>query len=196
MIFLKTRSQDPFERLSNSLLNFMKTHSLYVNVGNIDGIGRKGGDGVEGGFFNLNSKAVKKEQKYSRYTFLVLLGIFGLTGPLFMKIMSVIAAQALMASKAALIIVGSIALKKLFEKKEERPVVKVATMPLHDVEEEKHDRHGVVNGRDSYVQSTKENYNPTPYLGYYRKNDNKYSINNNEFAPNTYEKRYTIRKTR
>lgn len=144
-------------------------------------MGRKGGDGdgEEGGFFSFNSKAVKKEQKYSRYTFLVLLGIFGLTGPLFMKIMSVIAAQALMAAKAALIIVGSIALKKLFEKKEEKPVVKVATLPLHDVEEEKHDRLGVVNGKITYVHSTKEKYNTSPYSAYYLKNDNKHTINNN-----------------
>lgn len=128
-------------------------------------IGRKGGDE---GIFNFNSKAVKREKKYSKYAFLVLLGIFGLTGPLFMKILSIIAAQALMASKAALIIVGSIALKKLFEKKEDEPVVKVATLPLHDPyddEDIKHDRLGFVGGQGF---GNKQRFHASPYFGYYK----------------------------
>lgn len=203
IIFPKLRTQDSFEDLSNSLTNFFDTHTIHINLSSTHGNARKGGDDGDGGFFNLNSKAVKKEKKYSKYAFLVLLGIFGLTGPLFMKILSVIAAQALMASKAALIIVGSVALKKLFEKKEEKPIVKVATVPLYDAEEGDHDRLGTAQGTSSYVSSYQNKYNTSPYLGYYNlpSNENsniKHNNNNNnyEYAPIIYGKRYSPNKLR
>lgn len=192
--FRKGKSRDPFLRLAISLANYLNTHSLSLNLIELEGraeTSRRGGGG--GGFFNLNSKAVRKEKRYSKYAFLVLLGIFGLTGPLFMKILAIIAAQALMAAKAALIIVGGVALKKLFEKKEEKPVVKVATVPLHD--EEDHDRLGYVVSYYPNGYSNDVKQQNSPYSAYYSESD----YNKFEYAPIIYGKRYnseTNKKTK
>lgn len=114
-----------------------------------------------------------------------------------MKILSIIAAQAVMASKAALIIVGSVALKKLFEKKEEKPIVKVATVPLYDADEDDHDRLGTAQG-PSYLHNYQHEYVTSPYTTYYSGPSNehsyvKYNNNNNnyEYAPVIYGKRYS-----
>lgn len=114
-----------------------------------------------------------------------------------MKILSIIAAQAVMASKAALIIVGSVALKKLFEKKEEKPIVKVATVPLYDADEDDHDRLGTAQELSTYLYNYQNKYTTSPYSAYYSRpstgNSNvKYNNNNNndEYAPVIYGKRY------
>lgn len=201
IIFPKVRTQDSLEQLSNSIANFFDTHTFHINLSSSQDTGRKGGDDEGGGFFNFNSKAVKREKKYSKYAFLVLLGIFGLTGPLFMKILSIIAAQALMAAKAALIVVGSVALKKLFEKKEEKPIVKVATVPLYD-EEDEHDRLGYGQGQSSYVNNYQNKYGSSPYSGYYSDSNENNHINHNNnnnnyaYAPIIYRKRYNPNKLR
>lgn len=56
----------------------------------------------------------RRERRYFWYSMMVLLGIFGLTGPIFMKTLTLIAGKALIASKIALLMVGSVALKKIF----------------------------------------------------------------------------------
>lgn len=71
-----------------------------------------------------------------------------------MKVLALMAAKAILAAKAALIIVGSVALKKLFEKDHtSEPAVKVHTIN-HDDDE--HDR------IFKYAQ-----YYNNPYKGYY-----------------------------
>lgn len=89
-----------------------------------------------------------------------------MTGPLVMKVLAVMAAKALLAAKAALIIVGSVALKKLFERDHHEPSVKVHTIS-HD--EEDHDRvskYGLAGyGYDSKPDSWQ--YYNSPYSSYY-----------------------------
>lgn len=197
--FRKPRSESTLQRLSNSLSRFANTHSISINLTESEGRNRKGlagggGGGGGGGFFNFDRKAIKRETRYSKYAFMVLLGIFGLTGPLFMKILAVVAAQALMASKAALIIVGSIALKKLFEKKEEKPSVKVATIPLHDADEGDHDRLSFGNDYYPHVYYYQTKDDTSPYSGH-----NEIIYKKDDYAPLYYGKLYkttTITKTR
>lgn len=89
----------------------------------------------------------KKSHKGLKNTFLVLLGIFGLTVPLTIKALAVIAAKALLASNAAMLIVAGVALRKIFEHREpkyqeEGPTIKVHTLPTYETQEEEHDRMG------------------------------------------------------
>ncbi|XP_044750391.1 uncharacterized protein LOC123310797 [Coccinella septempunctata] len=162
-----SRSLSPLARFTTTLYNFLDTHTVSLDLtdegrskkkkdndeeldkatggggggggsllGGLSGFGGSGGGGSGGG----GSKGgMMSEVKYAKYAFMVLLGIFGLTGPIFMKTMAVIAAKALIASKAALIIVGSVALKKIFQKEHEKPVVKVHTIH-EDEHEDEHDR--------------------------------------------------------
>ncbi|XP_050500854.1 uncharacterized protein LOC114330297 [Diabrotica virgifera virgifera] len=131
----------------------------------------------------FNRKALKKERKYYQYAFMVLLGIFGLTGPLFMKILGIIAAKSLLAAKAALIIVGGVALKKIFENSKHQPKVKVTTLPIHGHEsEEDHDRFGYSFNHIPYGYGAYGN-NPyhDPYSAHYPVSN---SLSDNEqFAP-------------
>ncbi|CAH1991905.1 unnamed protein product [Acanthoscelides obtectus] len=167
------------------------------------GGGHGGGQGVgEVSFFN--HKEIKKEKKYYQYAFLVLLGIFGLTGPIVMKVIGIMAAKALMAAKAALIIVGGVALKKIFENRHEKPQVRVTTVPLHHESEEdhydfedghEHDRFGYsynhIPHGDGYAAKMEAN---NPYSAYYSVN----TMDNN-FAPIYYGTPYkpnTSTKTR
>lgn len=74
-----------------------------------------------------------------------------------MKVLALMAAKAILAAKAALIIVGSVALKKLFEKDHtSEPAVKVHTI---NHEEDEHDR----------ILKYGQYYN-NPYKGYYDEN--------------------------
>ncbi|RZC36939.1 DUF1676 domain containing protein [Asbolus verrucosus] len=131
----EARSQPSgFARLMKALTDFLNTHTLTLDLTEEVKQARDG-DGGFGGFDNKN-KALKKEKKYMQYALMVLLGIFGLTGPLIMKTLAVMAAKALIASKMALIIVGSVALKKIFEKDKEETSIKVHTIHTDD----EHDR--------------------------------------------------------
>ncbi|KAJ8960970.1 hypothetical protein NQ318_020273 [Aromia moschata] len=186
----KTRkSLNSFGRLRNALFDFIDTHALSISPAELvrgsAGLGRSGGGG-SGGIFNVDKKDLRKEKKYYRYAFMVLLGIFGLTGPLVMKILGVVAAHSLLAAKAALIIVGSVALKKIFERDEhKKPNIKVHTVQAHDSEEQEYDR-------KDYA------YNHIPY-GYsgYNSNHHPYSAyGNNNFAPVFYGTPYDSKKTK
>lgn len=138
------RSQSSFQRLAALVSQFLDSHTVVVDLTGSGGdveTGRKDDEGYLGG----DKKGKKKEKKYASYAMAVLMGIFGLTGPLIMKTLALIAGKALIASKMALLIVGSVALKKLFEKEAHHPTVKVRTEEHH--REDGHDRL----------------YNPTPY---------------------------------
>lgn len=173
------KSLNGFRRLTTAILDFLDTHTVSIDLtesngrslddnsdveerkgggggGGGEGLGGDGGGGLDGGsLFNVNRKELRKEKKYYRYAFMVLLGIFGLTGPLVMKLLGVMAAHSLLSAKAALIIVGGVALKKLFERDNEKPKIKVHTVPLHDSEEHEYDRVG-----------SSFNYNYIPYRAY------------------------------
>lgn len=163
-----SKSLTGFKRLTTAISNFLDAHTVSIDLTKTEarsldddsvpeersGAGG-GGGGSGGGLFSMNRKELRREKKYYRYAFMVLLGIFGLTGPLVMKILGVMAAHSLLAAKAALIIVGGVALKKIFEHSHEKPKVKVHTVPLHDSEEHEYDRIG-----HSY------NYNYIPHRAY------------------------------
>lgn len=145
------RSLSGFGRLSSVVGKFLESHTLVVDLTPDDedvGTGRKEEGGLD--FGGGDKKGKKKEKKYASYAMMVLMGIFGLTGPLVLKALALIAGKALIASKMALLIVGSVALKKLFEKESHKPSVKVRT-----VQEEQH--HHDDHDRLLY------NYTPTPY---------------------------------
>lgn len=166
-----SKSLTGLKRLTTAISNFLTTHTVSMDLTKAEarsldddpnleersgtGGGEGGGGGGSGGLFNMNKKELRKEKKYYRYAFMVLLGIFGLTGPLVMKVLGVMAAHSLLAAKAALIIVGGVALKKIFEHSHEKPKVKVHTVPLHDSEEHEYDRVGQL-----------PNYNYIPYRAY------------------------------
>lgn len=143
------RSFTGISRLSSVMSKFLETHRLIVDLTPEDDVGtarkEEGGLGFGGG----DKKGKKKEKKYASYAMMVMMGIFGLTGPLILKALALIAGKALIASKMALLIVGSVALKKLFEKEPHSPSVKVRTVQ----EEHHHDDH------DRLLY----NYTPTPY---------------------------------
>lgn len=144
--FSTSRSFSGFGRLSSAVSNFLDSHTLVVDLTEEpeeDSVGEARG--------KEDKKKKKKEKKYAHYAMMVMMGIFGLTGPLILKTLALIAGKALIASKMALLIVGSVALKKLFEKEEHKPSVKVRT-----VEAKEHDDH------DRYY-----NYNSTPYYGHF-----------------------------
>ncbi|KAK9888445.1 hypothetical protein WA026_000693 [Henosepilachna vigintioctopunctata] len=106
-------------------------NNLLGSLGGLGGgLGGGGAGGMKGG--------LRREVRYIKYAFMVLLGIFGLTAPIFMKTLAIIAAKALIASKAALIIVGSVALKKIFQKDPDKSTVQVHT--IHDDHDDEHDR--------------------------------------------------------
>lgn len=135
------------DRFLEAVSNFLDTHTLSVDLTEDNMESRKketeNGSGFGSmGTLGLNTKqlkkGLKKEGKYVQYAFMVLLGIFGLTGPLMMNTLAILASKALIASKMALIIVGSIALKKIFEKDGEQGSVKVHTVNADD--DDKHDR--------------------------------------------------------
>ncbi|XP_044267661.1 uncharacterized protein LOC123013290 [Tribolium madens] len=95
-----------FGRLFKALNDFLNTHTLTLDLTKGEtaveargggGGGEGGGGGDEGGGFGGYKNAIKKEKKYMQYAFMVLLGIFGLTGPLMMKTLAIMAAKALLA---------------------------------------------------------------------------------------------------
>lgn len=81
-----------------------------------------------------------KQKRYLKYALLVLMGIFGLTGPLVMKTLTILAAKALLASKIALLIVGGVTLKKIFAQEDNKGSVKVHAIPYDDGWYDKTDR--------------------------------------------------------
>lgn len=103
--FQISRGFSGISRLRHALVNFLDSHVLTLDLTE----SRQSRVGGSGGF-----KISRKEKKYFWYTMMVLLGIFGLTGPLVMKTLTLIAGKALIASKIALLMVGSVALKKIF----------------------------------------------------------------------------------
>lgn len=91
----------------------------------------------------------KREKRYFWYSMMVLLGIFGLTGPIVMKTLTLIAGKALIASKIALLMVGSVALKKIFANditNKNGIKVHTHTIPIED----EHDRYYQVEGDQFY----------------------------------------------
>lgn len=115
----------------------MDTHTLRLDLTGDSGEARDGGGNKKG------DKGIgKKERKYLHYALMVLLGVFGISGPLILKTLALIAGKALIASNVALIIVGSVALKKIFEKDQGHASVKVLTHTVHtDDKEEEFDRY-------------------------------------------------------
>ncbi|XP_066157385.1 uncharacterized protein [Euwallacea fornicatus] len=155
-----------FDHLSQAIKHFFQTHVISLELGGATNLGRKGDGGVGSGFGSgfFNKKAMRKEGRYVNYAFMVLLGIFGLTGPLVMKILALMAAKSILAAKAALIIVGSVALKKLFEKDHTaEPAVKVHTINHDDDDHDRVFRYGLSGyGYENYSKGQN-----SPYAGYY-----------------------------
>ncbi|CAG9853845.1 unnamed protein product [Phyllotreta striolata] len=195
----RSKSLDGVDKLLSVLSDFIDTHTFSIDLTNStarpldEGLSeaRKGGGGGGGGGYGgggggggmFNMKGIKKERQYYQYAFMVLLGIFGLTGPLVMKILGVIAAKSLLAAKAALIIVGSVALKKLFENnRNEKPKIKVTTLPIHE-EDDEHDR---ISYSFNHIPYGYVSYGfNDPYSAHYPGNN----INDNGFEPVTYSKK-------
>ncbi|KAF7266281.1 hypothetical protein GWI33_020314 [Rhynchophorus ferrugineus] len=163
----QSRTLKSGERLKAALTNFLKTHNISIKLSEFTG--RRSG-GIGGNF--INRKQLRRERKYMNYAFMVLLGIFGLTGPLVMKVLGLIAAQALISAKAAMIIVGSVALKKIFEKDKShgQPSVKVHTIGHnHDDEYDRISRHGYIRysyGGDDATYNNYEDYYGSNADGY------------------------------
>ncbi|CAG9825548.1 unnamed protein product [Phaedon cochleariae] len=162
------KSLQGFNRVLKAISNFLDTHTFSIDLTEPRSLSSEGGTpkkGGGGGFFNMNTKALRREKKYYQYAFMVLLGIFGLTGPLVMQVLGIMAAKSLLAAKTALIIVGGVALKKIFEHGGDKsPKVKITTLPLHQDKyesEEDHDRWG-------------HGFNHIPY-GYGYEGNNPYS---------------------
>lgn len=140
-----SRALTGVSRLKGVLLKFFDSHILSLdltgNNNNEDFAAeegpRRGGLGG-GGKFRIS----KKEKKHFWYSMMVLLGIFGLTGPMVMKVLTLIAGKALIASKIALLMVGSVALKKIFanDNKSNGVQVHTHTVPIYD----EHDRMYIV----------------------------------------------------
>lgn len=156
------RSYDGISRLTSVLSKFLESHKLVVDLTPEDedvGTARKEEGGL--GFGGGDKKGKKKEKKYASYAMMVMMGIFGLTGPLVLKALALIAGKALIASKMALLIVGSVALKKLFEKESHTPSVKVRTVQ----EEHHHDDHDrlLYNYNMNNYNSNAYSSNNTPY---------------------------------
>lgn len=122
---------------------FMDTHTLRLDLTRDSSKARDGGGGGGGGGGDKKGDKVgKKEKKYLHYALMVLLGVFGISGPLILKTLAMIAGKALIASNVALIIVGSVALKKIFEKDQGHASVKVLTHTVHtDEKEDEFDRY-------------------------------------------------------
>lgn len=133
------RSFSGFSKLKRSLYNFLDSHILRLDISE----SRKSKDGGSryGGF----GKVGKKDKKYLYYALVAVTGIFGLSVPMILKGLALVAGKALLASKAALIIIGSIALKKIFQsdKGSSSSPVKVHT---HTVPIDEHDRYLDING--------------------------------------------------
>lgn len=160
--YTSPRSYTGISKLTTALSQFLQSHTLVVDLTSDEedaiGTARKGeGGGLD--FGGGDKKSKKKEKKYASYAMMVMMGIFGLTGPLVLKALALIAGKALIASKMALLIVGSVALKKLFEKESNSPSVKVRTVK-EDHHHDDHDRLLYNYNNNNYNSNS---YNPTPY---------------------------------
>ncbi|XP_060518391.1 uncharacterized protein LOC132697116 [Cylas formicarius] len=170
----RARNLKGLGRLETTIWNFFDTHSIALELGTIgsrqlkDGENRAGNKKEPDSLFSYEQ--LKKERKYVQYAFMVLLGIFGLTGPLIMKVVAIMAAKALLASKAALIIVGSVALKKLFQKEYQKPSVSVHT--IKGDEEDDYDRIGHHGYNYIYGSTYYNNYPYAEYSWYESNSDN------------------------
>ncbi|KAI4464173.1 hypothetical protein MML48_3g00015908 [Holotrichia oblita] len=133
------RSFNGFSRLKRSLYNYLDSHILRLDISE----SRKSKDGGVG--YGGFAKVGKRNRKYLYYALLAVTGIFGLSVPMILKGLSLVAGKALLASKAALIIIGSIALKKIFQsdKGDSASPVKVHT---HTVPIDEHDRYFDTSG--------------------------------------------------
>lgn len=134
-------------RLRKVLTQMLNTHILRLDLTkNVEQVENE--ERARGGKFRIS----KKEKKHFWYTMMVLLGIFGLTGPIIMKALTLIAGKALIASKIALLMVGSVALKKIFanDKSNDGGVkVHTHTVPIYD----EHDRSYKVGEDDALIYS-------------------------------------------
>lgn len=158
-----SRGFSGIERLTSAMKNFMESHTLTVDLGedseddDVDDVGEARGD-------KKDKKEKKKAKKFASYALMVMMGIFGLTGPLILKTLALIAGKALIASKMALLIVGSVALKKLFEKDDKAPSVKVRTVEAKEGSHDDHDR--VYYGYNNYDYYYNQNQTPYPAYNY------------------------------
>ncbi|GJQ84689.1 hypothetical protein Trydic_g12708 [Trypoxylus dichotomus] len=135
----RQRSSNGFSSLRQSMYDFLDSHILRLDISE-DRKSKDGGVSGYGGF----GKVGKKDKKYLYYALTAVTGIFGLSVPIVLKGLALIAGKALLASKAALIIIGSIALKKIFQSdKGESSPVKVHT---HTVPIDEHDRYFDASG--------------------------------------------------
>lgn len=150
-----SRASSGFDRLSSAVGRFLNSHTLVMDLDEDTGeeVGEARGK---------KDKKKKKEKKFASYAMMVMMGVFALTGPLIMKTLALIAGKALIASKMALLIVGSVALKKLFEKEEKAPTVKVRTV---EPKEGSDDHERVFY---AYNNNYSDNQNYTPYAYYNR----------------------------
>lgn len=148
-----SRASSGFDRLSSAVGRFLNSHTLVMDLDeDFD-------ENEVGEARGKKDKKKKKEKKFASYAMMVMMGVFALTGPLIMKTLALIAGKALIASKMALLIVGSVALKKLFEKEEKAPTVKVRTVEHKEASDE-HDRLYYAYNNNNYYS---ENQNYTPY---------------------------------
>lgn len=131
----KSAKKDGLNGLFDTISKFFDSHTLVLDLTSNDiGTGRDGENKKQ-----ISRKKGKKGRNYFRYAAMLLLGTLGVSLPAIMKILTAVAAHALIASKLGLIIVGSIAVYKLFEKDHE-PNVKVHTHTIRDHSEEEYDR--------------------------------------------------------
>lgn len=138
-----SRGLSGMDQLYNSVIRFIDAHTLTLDFGEVDNNGSEGGRTIEDIEFRdgggKRKKIGKKERRRVQYALFVLLGIFGLTAPLILKTLGIMAGKALLSSKVALIMLGSIALKKIFQADNHSPVkVHTHTIPIH---EDDHDRY-------------------------------------------------------
>lgn len=103
------------DRLTTALSNFMDSHSLTVEHAD---------------------EARRRRRRRFGLLLTALLGAFGITNAMMLKGIGLIAGKALMVSKMALMIIGIIGLKKLFQKDEHHEPQVVQVHTLHD----EHDR--------------------------------------------------------
>lgn len=131
------RSINGISKLRQVLLKFLNSHVLSLDLTRDNEEEHNEERAVGEGRRRNKFKISRKEKRHFWYSMVVLLGIFGLTGPLIMKTLTIIAGKALIASKIALLMVGSVALKKIFAQNNSNDVkVHTHTVPIYD----EHDR--------------------------------------------------------
>ncbi|KAK4880395.1 hypothetical protein RN001_008541 [Aquatica leii] len=123
-------------RFFSAIGNFLNTHKLTYDLSH--------DDAFEGRLYEGRKKGGKKGRDLY-YVMWIIFGIFGITVPVVMNALMVMAAKALLASKMALLIAGSIAIKKLFEQNHEQAKFKVVTHNSNDEDLDRNINAGAYN---------------------------------------------------